>query len=192
MPDPHGRADRGRASCACGGRWAFTRSDRPGARPLAAAALGARPQHAPLLLYAPSAGLARGRGPRRLRHRSGLPAEARRLPLRPRAAARSLSGLVARSPSTHGRRRARVGKSVPSDAVVEAPPRGRAHLPAVRDRGGRRPLSGSGRRRPGARRGAHTDRDPSSRRGFSISLRADQPSAAHRFQYSPYMFGKII
>ena len=32
-----------------------------------------------------------------------------------------------------------IGKSLPAHAVVEAPPRGRAHLPAVRNRGGRRP-----------------------------------------------------
>ena len=94
----------------------------------------------------------------------------------PGAAARSLPGLVARSPSPDGGRRANIGKSLPSDAVVEAPPRGRAHLPAVRDRGGRCPLSRDGGRGPGARGGAHADRDARARRSLAVSLRADQPS----------------
>ena len=59
-----------------------------------------------------------------------------------------LPGLVARSPSPGGRRRANIGKSLPAHAVVEAPPRGRAHLPAVRDRGRRCPLSLDGGRGP--------------------------------------------
>ena len=69
-----------------------------------------------------------------------------------------------------------VGKSLPAHAVVEAPPRGRAHLPAVRDRGGRRPLSRDGGRGPCARGGAHADRDARARRSLAASLRADQPS----------------
>ena len=48
-----------------------------------------------------------------LRHRSGLVAEAECVSGRPRAATRSLFGLVARSPSPGGRRRARIGQSVP-------------------------------------------------------------------------------
>ena len=103
-----------------GGGWAFARADRPRAGPLAAVALGSRHRYAPLLLYAPSAGLARGRGRRRLRHRSGVPAEAPRVPLQLRAAARGLPGLVARSPSTHGGRRAQNRKRLPAHAVVEA------------------------------------------------------------------------
>ena len=74
----------------------------------------------------------------------------------PCAAARGLSGLVARSPSPDGGRRANIGKSVPSHAVVEAPPRGRAHLPLFRDRGRRRPLSLDGGRGPCARGSEHT------------------------------------
>ena len=84
--------------------------------------------------------------------------------------------MVARSPSPHGGRRAQNRKRLPAHAVVEAPPRGRAHLPRFRDRGGRRPLSRDGGRGPGARGGAHADRDARARRGFPSSLRADQPS----------------
>ena len=120
--------------------------------------------------------LARGRGRRGLRHRSGVPAEAPRVPLGPRAAARSLPGLVLRSPSTHGGRRANIGKRLPDRAVVEAPPRGRTDLPAVRNRGRRGPLSLDGGRGPGARGGAHADRDARARRSLAASLRADQPS----------------
>ena len=84
----------------------------------------ARRRYAPLFLYAPSAKCARRCGRRGFRHRSGLPAEARRVPLGPRAAARGLSGLVARSPSPDGRRRANIGERLPAHAVVEAPPGG--------------------------------------------------------------------
>ena len=48
-------------------------------------------------------------------------------------------------------------KRLPAHAVVEAPPGERTDLPRFRDRGGSSPLPGSGRRGPGARRGAHTD-----------------------------------
>ena len=61
-----------------------------------------------------------------------------------------------------------------------------------RDRGGRRPLSRDGGRGPGARGGAHADRDAGARRGVPASLRADQPSAIHRFQYNPYVSDKIL
>ena len=176
MPDPLGRADHGRTLGASGGRRAFAGTDRPCPWPLAAAPLGARRRYAPLLLYAAPAERARGRGRRGLRHRSGLPAEATCLPLGPRAAARGLARLVARSGSPGGGQRARVGKSVPPHAVVAAPAGERADLPRHRDRGGRRPLPGSGRRGPGARRGAHADRHPPGRRGFPAPLRADQPA----------------
>ena len=56
-------------------------------------------------------GLARGRGRRGLRHRSGVAAEAECVSGRAGAAARGLPGLVARSPSTHGRRRAQTSGS---------------------------------------------------------------------------------
>ena len=69
-----------------------------------------------------------------------------------------------------------VGKRLPAHAVVEAPPRGRAHLPRFRDRGRRRPLSRDGGRGPCARGGAHADRDARARRSLATSLRADQPS----------------
>ncbi len=175
-----------------GGRRAFARADRPRARPLAAPPLGPRRRHTPLLLYAPPAEGTRGRGRRRLRHRSGLAAEAPRVSGRPRAAARGLPGLGAQSQATDGGGRARVGTSVPSHAVVEAQEGERADLPRFRDRGGRCPLPGSGGRGPGARRGAHADRDARGRRGFPAPLRADQPSATYRFQYNPYVSDKVL
>ena len=73
-------------------------------------------------------------------------------------------------------RRARVGKSVPSHAVVEAPPGERAHLPLGPRSRRRRPLSLDGGRGPCARGGAHADRDARARRSLAVSLRADQPS----------------
>ena len=61
-----------------------------------------------------------------------------------------------------------------------------------RDRGRRRPLPLDGGRGPGARGGAHADRDALARRSFATPLRADQPSATHRFQYNPYVSDKIL
>ena len=84
------------------------------------------------------------------------------------------------------------GKRLPAHAVVEAPPGERADLPRFRDRGGRRPLSLDGGRGPCARRGAHADRDARARRSFPISLRTDQPSAVHRFQYNPQVTSMVL
>ena len=43
-----------------------------------------------------------------------------------------------------------------------------------------------------ARSGAHADRDARARRSFPISLRTDQPSAVHRFQYNPQVTSMVL
>ena len=50
----------------------------------------------------------------------------------------------------------------------------------------------TGGRGPCPRSGAHADRDALARRSLAASLRTDQPSATHRFQYNPYVSDKIL
>ena len=179
MPDPLGRAAGGRTPGPGPARRAFARADRPGARPLAAAAVGPRLPHAPLLLSPAPAGRARAGGARRLGRGRAIGAEAPGVPLRAPAAARGLRGLGARSGAPEGDRGPGVRRGGPPGPLVETPGRGRAGLPRHRDRGGRRPLPRPGRGGQGARVRAHADRRARGRRGLPAPLGAGQPSG-HR------------